>query len=93
MFRRAALAGLLIFGALASEPALAPAEACPSCKLANATDNRLPRAYQFSILFMLTVPALLVTSFGVGLYRLNKTQEAALAEFESGDIWTGDPEA
>ena len=91
MLRKVSLASLLAVGFLAFEPALVPVHACPSCKTANATDSRLPMAYQFSILFMLTVPALMVTGLGVGLYRMNKVQEDALAAFESGDVWTGDP--
>lgn len=63
------------------------ADACPSCKAANATDSRLPLAYQASILFMLGVPATLVTSLGVMLYRLNKAQEIATLAFENGDVW------
>jgi len=66
------------------------AQACPSCKDANASDNRLPLAYQASILFMLAVPAGLATTLGILLYRLNKQQEAAAAAFESGDVWLGD---
>lgn len=66
-------------------------QACPSCKTANATDKHLPLAYQTSILFMLSVPMMIFGGFGVGLYRLNKAQEAAVAEFENGDVWSEDP--
>jgi hypothetical protein len=68
------------------------AEACPSCKNANATDSRLPLAYQASILFMLTVPATLVSVLGVMLYRLNKAQVLATEAFENGDVWHGQTE-
>ena len=91
MMRRCVSAGLLAAGVFAFSPAVSPVWACPSCKEANATESPLPRAYQASIIFMLTVPALLVTGFGVSLYRLNKIQETATREFESGDVWTGDP--
>lgn len=68
------------------------ADACPSCKNANATDSRLPLAYQASILFMLAVPATLVSALGVMLYRLNKAQELATEAFENGDVWQSQPE-
>lgn len=68
------------------------AQACPSCKNANETDSRLPMAYQTSIIFMLSVPMMIFSGFGIGLYRLNKAQEKAVAEFENGDAWINDPE-
>ena len=68
------------------------AEACPSCKNANATDSRLPLAYQASILFMLGVPTVLCSVFGVMLYRLNKAQVLAMEAFENGDVWQGQSE-
>ncbi|MDB5391219.1 MAG: hypothetical protein JWM11_6865 [Planctomycetaceae bacterium] len=68
------------------------ADACPSCKNANATDSRLPLAYQASILFMLAVPTTLVSILGVMLYRLNKAQVLATEAFENGDVWLGHPE-
>ena len=48
----------------------APASACPMCKLARESDSRLPRAYMYSILFMLGMPMSLGTAFGIGFYRL-----------------------
>ena len=78
-------AGLVAWGVSTATPAAA----CPSCRAANATNPNLPMAYQTSILFMLTVPALIMTGFGVGLYRLNKAQEEATAAFENGEAWEG----
>ena len=52
--------------------AFSDAVACPMCQLAAETDDRLPRAYMYSILFMLCVPATIATGFGIGLYRLSK---------------------
>lgn len=63
------------------------ADACPMCQAAN-EDGELedfagdpsmtsvPRAYMFSILFMLAVPVGLATSFGVGFYRLSRQTDA-----------------
>ncbi len=88
MLRRAMIVGVfsLLLACSATE-----ARACPSCKNANATDKNLPLAYQTSILFMLAVPMIIFSGFGIGLYRLNQAQEAAVAEFENGDAWSMDP--
>jgi hypothetical protein len=47
-------------------------EACPNCKLANETDDRRPKAYMYSILFMIGMPATIFTGFGVSFYRMAK---------------------
>lgn len=57
------------------------AYACPMCKIAHedALDPAVaarPRAYMYSILFMLAMPAGLATTFGVTFYRLSKQQNA-----------------
>jgi hypothetical protein len=51
-------------------------EACPMCQIANESkaSDVLPRAYMYSILFMLAVPTSLATGFGIGFYRLSKQQ-------------------
>ena len=50
--------------------------ACPMCKAAAEADPRLPRAFMASILFMLGMPFMLLTCFGVGFYRLSKQRPA-----------------
>jgi hypothetical protein len=76
--RRVILAAAIALGALACAP---PAQACPMCKYANescdndAVRNARPRAYMYSILFMLAVPATLFTGYGFGFYRLHKQQQ------------------
>ncbi|MDB5337198.1 MAG: hypothetical protein JWN70_2817 [Planctomycetaceae bacterium] len=92
MSRRFWLTGLMVAGLCCSGIFSGTAEACPSCKNANATDNRLPLAYQASILFMLGVPTAMVSIFGVMLYRLNKAQVRAMEAFENGDVWQGQSE-
>jgi hypothetical protein len=42
------------------------------CKAANETEPALPRAYQASILFMLAMPAMVLSGFGIGFYRLSR---------------------
>jgi hypothetical protein len=68
-----------------------PADACPMCKTANETDDAKPRAYMYSILFMLSMPAMVFSGFSIAFYRLSRksqlVQEMA-ARTESDD----DPE-
>lgn len=49
-----------------------PASACPMCKEANEADDPRPRAYMYSIIFMIAVPATMFTGFGLSFYRLAK---------------------
>ncbi|MCA9087633.1 MAG: hypothetical protein KDA90_03250 [Planctomycetaceae bacterium] len=61
--------------------AVTPLQACPMCKVANeesqdAAAAARPRAYMYSILFMLSMPATIFTFFGVTFYRLSKKQQA-----------------
>ena len=58
-------------------PIVNAAQACPMCAEANATDENRPKAYMYSILFMLAMPATLLTGFGIGFYRLAKRNGAA----------------
>ncbi len=55
------------------------ATACPSCKAANETDSLRPRAYMYSILFMLAMPATVFAGFGICFYRMSRS-EAELSE-------------
>jgi len=92
MFRTRLRTVTLLAVLLACGMTAGTAEACPSCKAANEANTRLPLAYQASILFMLGVPATLITGLGVMLYRLNKAQVLAMEAFENGDVWQGTPE-
>lgn len=84
--RRLSIAALtvLLLGSTA-----AVATACPLCKYGNESKqsadepvNMRPRAYMYSILFMLAMPASMVTALGVGIYRMSKN-ETSQPEFES----------
>ncbi|WP_166821587.1 hypothetical protein [Thalassoroseus pseudoceratinae] len=70
------------------------ASACPMCKEANKKDSKLPQAYMYSILFMMSMPVLVFTGFGVTLYRLHRNAQAdqqAEAEFNDWqEPWTPD---
>ncbi|WP_437194123.1 hypothetical protein [Planctomicrobium sp. SH527] len=64
-----------------------PVQACPMCKIAHedSTDPAVaarPRAYMYSIFFMLTMPATIVTGLGVSLYRMSKQEEARLTSMD-----------
>lgn len=48
------------------------AQACPGCKNANETESLRPRAYMYSILFMLGMPATVFTGFGIAFYRMSR---------------------
>ena len=82
--RRSLLAALIALAAFAAVPALPSAQACPMCKLANESGqdencgvtNARPRAYMYSILFMLSMPATLTAGFGFGFYRLWRKGQA-----------------
>ncbi len=63
----------LLFGAfLVLGPTTTPAKACPMCAEANKQDDNRPTAYMYSILFMMAMPAVIFTGFGIGLYRLQR---------------------
>jgi hypothetical protein len=74
--RRLSIAALTVL-LLGSSAAVATA--CPLCKFGNEAKqsedepvNMRPRAYMYSILFMLAMPASMATALGVGIYKLNK---------------------
>ena len=69
---------LLVLAALVLGTAAETAQACPSCKTANETDSRRPTAYMYSILFMMSMPAVVLTGFGIGFYRMSRRHRAAL---------------
>ena len=72
--RKIFLAGLLGSAALFG-PSLNTAQACPMCAEANAADENRPKAYMYSILFMMSMPAIVLTGFGIGLYRLHRKHQ------------------
>ena len=63
-----------------SAPAASTAVACPMCKAANEEDDAKPRAYMYSILFMLTVPATLVSGVTFSLFRMSRNEAEALRD-------------
>ncbi len=79
-FLTSTILGLALFGSAATV-----AQACPMCKYANEADqpdetaNLRPKAFMYSILFMLSMPPTIFTIFGVSFYRMCKNAEAANA--------------
>jgi len=80
-FRNLIVVCLLAF--VFSAPA---AMACPNCKLANETNKDLPRAYMYSILFMIGMPATIFTGFGISFYRMTKNAQLAAAESQEDAV-------
>jgi hypothetical protein len=84
--RALCLAASLIAGIASASSA----HACPMCKVAleedpNPEAKARPKAYMYSILFMLSMPATLLTAFGISFYRLSRQQslinQAITAEY------------
>ena len=61
------------------------ARACPMCKAAITTSDRRPRAFMYSILFMLAMPATIFTGFSIGFYRLSRRRDADNASIPADD--------
>lgn len=61
------------------------AMACPNCKLANESESNRPKAYMYSILFMIGMPATIFTGFGLSFYRMTKRANMENAAAKSAD--------
>ncbi|MGD9855249.1 MAG: hypothetical protein AB7U20_09900 [Planctomycetaceae bacterium] len=79
--RRLLLCLALVIGAMAAGPLITPADACPMCKYANENNQNSPaeqarpRAYMYSILFMLSMPATMFAGYSITFYRMWKKQQ------------------
>ena len=84
--RRAFVRLSLLLIAIALVAVAAPAaQACPMCNQSIANENSLPRAYMYSILFMLGMPATVFSGFGIFLCHKFRTHNAAQAAFAHGN--------
>ena len=71
--RRLMLIAICFFGLLSAPAAMDSAIACPMCQAAkDSAGDHVARAYMYSILFMLAMPATVLTGFSIGFYRLSK---------------------
>lgn len=62
-----------------------PAQSCPMCRENVASNPALPQAYMYSILFMLSMPALVLSGFGFTIWRAfqkHDQQQQALQSLE-----------
>ncbi len=79
--RRTILMLALLIGVIGATPA----QACPMCKYAtensqmSEAEMARPRAYMYSILFMLAMPMTLVTGYGVAFYRMSRKQQEMMS--------------
>jgi hypothetical protein len=81
---RLLVACVAVFG-----PMAVSAWACPFCGEANATDENRTKAFELSIVFMLSMPMLLAAGFGFGFYRLSRrAAQAALAASANEELAT-----
>lgn len=78
MWRRVVLLMSLMLGVAFFGPAVQPAQACPMCKIANEQDSLLPRAYMYSILFMMGTMFSLGGGVAFCVYYLSRKENAAL---------------
>jgi hypothetical protein len=58
----------------------AAAQACPMCSQSIAEEDLLPHAYMYSIIFMLTMPAVVFTGIGAVIYMQCRKATAACAD-------------
>ncbi len=82
MFRRILVVAVLMFGLGVCGPLVQPAQACPMCKIANEQDALLPRAYMYSILFMMGMMFSLAGGVAFGMYRIGRRENADLDGLE-----------
>lgn len=83
-FRRTFIAVTMLLALSGAIGSSSQAIACPNCKLANETESNRPRAYMYSILFMIGMPATIFTGFGLSFYRMvSKARQAELDALES----------
>ena len=59
------------------------AHACPMCNQSIAEQNSLPHAYMYSIIFMLTMPAVVFTGIGSFIFFQFRKAAAALPSSEA----------
>jgi hypothetical protein len=84
MLRRIVLAAALLLGLGIAGPMASLAQACPMCKVANEQDSLLPKAYMYSILFMMGMMFTIGGGMGLGMYLLSRKENAAIEGWEQG---------
>jgi len=73
---RSLILAVAFLGTVGAFPlAESPAVACPNCKAANETDSLKPKAYMYSILFMIGMPATIFTGFSLSFWRMTRKSQ------------------
>lgn len=78
MLRRLVLSMSLILGVVLFGPVTESVQACPMCKVANEQDALLPKAYMYSILFMMGMVFSIGGGVGVCVFYVSRKDNAAL---------------
>lgn len=71
---------LAAVGFVVADPQPQQASACPMCKAALEEDDARPKAYMYSIIFMLSVPAVMVAGMTGLLFKLSRSEQRVLEE-------------
>ena len=91
MLRRLVLLMSLMLGVALFGPVVQPVQACPMCKIANEQDSLLPRAYMYSILFMMGTIFSLGGGVAYCVYSLSRKENAALEAMGQFGGASGEP--
>lgn len=78
MLRRLVMSTSLLLGIGLIGPLTLSAQACPMCKIANEQDSLIPKAYMYSILFMMGTIFSLAGGVGLCVFHLSRKENAAL---------------
>ncbi|MCX7420587.1 MAG: hypothetical protein NT013_13755 [Planctomycetia bacterium] len=81
MNRTLNVTALLVVAHLAG-PLAQTVQACPMCKIANEQDALLPKAYMYSILFMMGMMFSLAGGVAFAMYRIGRRENADLENLE-----------
>lgn len=90
MTRKLLLLAALALGIGMFDPVVQSAQACPMCKIANEQDSLLPKAYMYSILFMMGMMFSLGGGVAFCVYHLSRKENAALESLGQYGGFTAD---
>ena len=88
MFRRMLVVVALVVGWGVCGPLTQAVYACPMCKIANEQDALLPRAYMYSILFMMGMMFSLAGGVAFAMYLIGRRENAELDGLEQFGLQT-----
>ena len=85
---RTLIAVALLTVAHLAGPLAQTVQACPMCKIANEQDALLPKAYMYSILFMMGMMFSLGGGVAFAMYRIGRRENADLENLEQFGLQT-----